>query len=352
MAGRDHSKDGPGTPIATPAAVTMRPSSLPVLLSLAAGTAGPALDAAVAHAAPPPSTDVSVLPASTLVLRAAADASGVYAYTLDEARGERSLVHRESDGSLRVLARSPHIEQMALDATRVTWVGEDGVQAVPKAGGDVVTLAGRDASLMMGNPEPAPWAVALDGDDVFFSLDDGVGRVPKGGGEAQLLAGGKGATLVGVDAGEVFWLEPERDATWDLIATPRRGGAARRIEAGLPRVLAAVLDETAVDWMGATDRPSTGTVHRTQKDTGADRTIAEEVPTYYDRALAQDGAAVYWLEYPDGLHGPMRVRAALEAGGPAVTLAEPFPVANKLFVDDQRIYWAQQGVHAIARPGP
>jgi hypothetical protein len=295
---------------------------------------------------------MEVMPASTLVLRGAADASGVYAYTYDAANDTRWLVHRGRDGAVEPLARWPHIAQMTLGATSVYWVGDDGVQSVPKQGGDVQTLAGRDASLVMGNPEPAPWAIAVDGDDVFFSLDDGVGRVPRSGGPAQLLAGGAGATLVGVDVAEVFWLEPERDETWDLVATPRRGGPARRIEAGLPRVLAAVLDEDAIDWIGATARPGIGAVHRTSKESGVDRTVAEDVPTYYGHVLAQDGAALYWLDYPSGLHGPMRLRAALESGGEAVTLAEAFPVANKLWVDDLRVYWAQNGVRAVPRPGP
>jgi hypothetical protein len=80
-------------------------------------------------------------------------------------------------------------------------------------------------------------------------------------------------------------------------------------------------------------------------------TLTADVPVYYDRVLAVDGASLFWLEYPHGLHGPMRIRTMPKSGGAApATLAEAFPTANKLLLDGGHVYWAQDGVCAIASP--
>jgi hypothetical protein len=333
-----------------------RPSRFLVACLLAAGAVGPVTEGSVARAAPVAADPVTqVLPSSALVLRAAADASGVYAYVL-EAEGTRSLVRRRPDGVVEMLARSPRIEQLALDDERVYWVGEDGVQAVAKAGGPVESLAARDWTLIPHATDPGRWALAVDGDDVFFSIDDGIGRVAKRGGEADLLAdapSGRGAVVLGVDDDEVWWLElmpaeGDEPQTTDVLATPRAGGASRRLLTGLTCVRGIVVDDDGVYWLGGTE--GRGAIHRASKTTGDTVTLAVDVPVYYDRVLEVDGASLFWLDYPSGLHGPMRVRTMPKGGGAAPeTLAEPFPAANKLLLDEGHVYWAQDGVRSVAR---
>jgi hypothetical protein len=310
-----------------------------------------------AHAAPPGVDAITqVLPSSSLVLRAAADASGVYAYVLDGEPGTRSLVRRRPDGAVETLARSPRIERLALDDERVYWVGEDGVQAVAKAGGPVESLAPRDWTLIPPATEPSRWSVAVEGDDVFFSIDDGIGRVSSRGGPAELLAdvpSGRGATLVGVDRDDVWWLElvpaeGDEPLTTDVLATPRAGGASRRMLTGLTDLLAIVVDDDGVYWISGTE--GRGAIHRASRATGDAVTLAVDVPAYYDRVLQVDGANLFWLEYPHGLHGPMRVRTMAKSGGGAPeTLAEAFPTANELLLDEGHVYWAQDGVRSVAR---
>jgi hypothetical protein len=332
----------------------MRGGGFLLVVVLAAGAVGPVAHADVARAAPP-ATDAAftqVLPSSSLVLRAAADASGVYAYVLDGEAGLRSLVRRRADGAVTTLANAPRIEQLALDDERVYWVGEDGVQAVAKAGGPVESLAPRDWTLIRRVTSPAQWSL----DDVFFSIDDGIGRVAKLGGEAELLAdvpSGRGATVVGVDDDEVWWIElvPAGDEpqTTDVLATPRGGGASRRVLTGLTGLQAIVVDADGVYWLGGTE--GRGAIHGASKTTGDSVTLAVDVPVYYDRVLEVAGASLFWLDYPHGLHGPMRVRTMPKGGGSAPeTIAEPFPVANKLLLDDGHVYWAQDGARSIATP--
>lgn len=302
--------------------------------------------------------DAPVLPSSFLVLRAVADASGVYAYVVDG--DHRWLVRRRPDGPVEPLADAPRVEQLALDEDRVVWVGEDGVQSVAKAGGPVESLAPRDWTMLRGVSEPARWGVAVRGEDVFFSLDDGVGRVPRRGGEAELLAevpAGHGATLAGVDDDEVWWLQSIPGAggapgTTDVLATPRSGGASRRVVTGLGGVLALVVGDDGIFWLAETERRAVGALHRASKRTGEAALLATDVPTYYARVLAADGESLFWLEYPSGLHGPMRVRTMPAAGGAPETLAEPFPPAHELALDGGRVYWAGDGVRAVPRPRP
>jgi hypothetical protein len=158
---------------------------------------------------------------------------------------------------------------------------------------------------------------------------------------------------VGVDEDDVWWLEllpaeGDEPQTTEVFATPRSGGASRRVLSGLTCVRALVVDDDGLYWLGGTE--GRGAIHRASKSTGDVVTLSADVPVYYDRVLEVDGASLFWLEYPNGLHGPMRVRTMPKGGGAAPeTLAEPFPPANKLLLDDSHVYWAQDGVGSVAR---
>jgi hypothetical protein len=337
-----------------------RRARLVLVFTLAAGIVRPTLDSAAARAAPPPVADAwaepeLLLPPSMQLLRAAADATGVYATRYDADRGARVLLRRAPDGAVQLLAESPRVAELALDDGHVYWIGEDGVQAVPKTGGAVHTLAARDWTLVAEAPDQPRWGLALDGDDVYFSLDDGVGRVSKQGGESQALASGRGARVVGVDAVEVFWLEQGDGeggpSTTSVLATLKRGGPSRRVLAHLPGVLAVAVADDGLYWLAETERRGVGAIHRASKSGDGATTLVGDVPTYYAQVLAVAAENLYWLDYPRGLHGPMRVRTVPTKGGDPTTLAEPFPVANKLLLDPRRVCWAQDGVRCVPR-GP
>lgn len=322
-------------------------------LLVAGGALGPALAPVRARAAPPP--EVSV-PRSVLVVRAAADARGVVACVVgDDGGSARTLARVEGAGHIVPLATPVRLEEMALDAQRVYWVGTDGVMAVARAGGPVAALAGRDWSLLAADSDPSRWSVAVDGGDVYFSIDDAIGVVSVDGGEAQRLDGAPGAMLVGVDADDVWWLErvleDDDSTTQDLWATPKRGGESRRVLSRLVGVLSLVVGRDAVYWLRETDRPGLGEIQRADKR-GRDVTeVATEVALYYPRVLAARGGSLFWLDYPDGLHGPARVRTMPESGGDATTLGSLFPPASRLVVGDAMVYAFGEGLRAIARRG-
>lgn len=295
-----------------------------------------------------------LLSRSVLVMRAAADARGVVACVAGDDGGSRALVRVGADGRTVTLAPAVRVEEMTLDRERVYWVGTDGVLSIARAGGPVVPLAARDWSLLAADSDASRWSIAVDGADVYFSIDDAVGRVAKEGGEAERLDGAPGAMLVGVDGDDVWWLEKvleDDDSTSQTLwATPKRGGASRSVLAGLRRVLSASVGEGAVFLLRETERPGRGVIERANARTGEITELAADVALYYPRVLSAQAGWLYWLDYPDGLHGPTRLRAAPERGGDATTLGSFFPPASRIVIAGDWVYAFGEGLHAIARP--
>jgi len=331
----------------------MRGAAFLVAWLVAGGALVPAWVPAIARAAP--QRGEATLPRSVLVMRATADAGGVVACVAGEDGGARALVRVDGDGRSTTLAPSVRVEEMALDRERVYWVGADGVLSVARAGGPVEPLAARDWSLLAADSDPSRWGIAVDGRDVYFSIDDAVGLVPRGGGEARRLDGAPGAMLVGVDADDVWWLEKvledDDSTTQTLWATPKRGGASRSVLAGLTRVLSAIVADDGVFLLRETDRPGRGEISRVDARTREIAPVAMDVALYYPHVLSARDGSLYWLDYPDGLHGPTRLRAAPEHGGDATTVGSFFPPANRLVVGGDWVYGFGEGLHAIALRG-
>lgn len=296
-----------------------------------------------------------MLARSVLVMRAAADAGGVVACIAPDDGGPRALVRVGERGRTVTLATPVRVDEMALDRERVYWVGADGVLSVARAGGPVQPLAARDWSLLAADSDASRWSIALDGRDVYFSIDDAVGLVSKDGGEARRLDGAPGAMLVGVDAHDAWWLEKvleDDDSTSQTLwATPKRGGASRRVLEGLKRVLSVVVASDAVFLLRETERPGRGEIVRADARTREMTQVATDVALYYPRVLGARDGEIYWLDYPDGLHGPTRLRAAPERGGDATTLGSFFPPASRFVIGGDRVYAFGEGLHAIARRG-
>lgn len=333
----------------------MRRAAFLVVCLAAAGALGPAWLPAAAHAAPPASSEGMLLARSVLVMRAAADAGGVVACVAGDDGGSRALVRVGEGGRTVTLATAVRVEEMALDRARVYWVGADGVLSIARTGGPVEALAARDWSLLAADSDASRWGIALDGGDVYFSIDDAVGLVAKEGGEARRLDGAPGAMLVGVDADDVWWLEKvledDDSTTQTLWATPKRGGASRSVLAGLSRVLSVVVADGGVFLLRETDRPGHGEIARADKRGREIAAVVTDIALYSPHALCAQGGSLYWLDYPDGLHGPTLVRTAPDRGGDATTVGSLFPPANRLVVGRDWLYAFGEGLHAIARGG-
>jgi hypothetical protein len=331
----------------------MRGAAILVGCLVAGGALGPAWLPGAARAAP--QQGEATLPRSVLVMRAAADAGGVFACVAGDDGGARALVRVAENGRATTLAPSVRIEEMALDRERIYWVGADGVLSVARAGGPIEPLAARDWSLLAADSDPSRWAIAVDGRDIYFSIDDAVGLVSRDGGEARRLDGAPGAMLVGVDADDAWWLEKvleDDDSTSQTLwATPKRGGASRNVLAGLTRVLSAIVADDGVFLLRETARPGRGEIARVDKRTREITAVTTDVALYYAHVLSARDGSLYWLDYPDGLHGPTHLRTAPERGGDATTVGSFFPPANRLVVGGDWVYAFGEGLHAIARRG-
>jgi hypothetical protein len=132
---------------------------------------------------------------------------------------------------------------------------------------------------------------------------------------------------------------------------------------GLTRVLSVVVDAGGVFVLRETERPERGEILRADARTGNLTRMQGEIPLYYAHVLAARGGSLYWLEYPDGLHGPTLLRAMSEGGagaggrgaggdgGDAATLASFFPPASRLAVGGARVYAFGEGLRALDARG-
>jgi hypothetical protein len=146
-------------------------------------------------------------------------------------------------------------------------------------------------------------------------------------------------------------LEDDDSTSQTLWATPKRGGASRSVLEGLTRVLSAIVGDDGVFLLRETDRPGRGEIARVDKRTREITAVSTDVALYYPHALSAQDGSLYWLDYPDGLHGPTRLRSAPERGGDATTVGSLFPPANRLVAGGDWVYAFGEGLHAIARRG-
>ena len=282
------------------------------------------------------------------VVRATADASGVYACVQAGGMGRGSIVHIDPGGSVDALVDAPDVGALATDDASVYWVGADGLHATSKKSPAARALASRSFGADARDAWSAP-TLALDADYIYFAGGGNVERVAKRGGAAETIESGRpGAAVVAVDGANVYWLLGT--STRDLYATPKAGGAAKRVARGLANLIAVAVDDTDVYWIADTHSAHRGSLQSVAKRGGEATTLVDDVPTFYAATLVAAGQDLYWLDYPGGLQAPMRVRTVPKHGGTPDTLATPFPTANELFVDDARVYWAEQGVFAVTRP--
>jgi hypothetical protein len=119
--------------------------------------------------------------------------------------------------------------------------------------------------------------------------------------------------------------------------------------AGLTKVLSLVVRGDAVFLLRESDRAGRGEIERADKRTHEITALVTDVALYYAHALTAQDGWVYWLDYPDSLHGASRLHAMPEGGGDATTLGSFFPPANRLTVGGAFVYAFGEGLHAIAR---
>jgi hypothetical protein len=236
---------------------------------------------------------------------------------------------------------------MAIDATSVYWTTcgdptSGNVLKVPKAGGDIVTLAAGDR--LSG--------IAVDGTSVYwvagtFDASSGaIMKVPVGGGTPTTLTSRPGAPAhLAVDASYVYWAE---QMPGSIMKVPLTGGPPTQVAPALPAPWQIALDDADVYWMGQG-------LMKAPKVGGAAIELTPRLPMLPTAGLAVNATNVYFTSGPPG--GTSGVSTISSQGGTATVIyadtsgdfAPPGPIA----IDATRAYWADasNAVHSVPLNG-
>jgi hypothetical protein len=255
-----------------------------------------------------------------------------YVYWLGSRFGRFGTVSsvRKDGTDLTVLASTDALHAaIALDEANVYWTKMrattgDGaaVLAVPKQGGEPVTLATDQLFRVAG--------IAVDDSHAYWLAGQDVLSVPKAGGAATVLASSawQGST-VAVDESLVYAVNGCACAMLEgqLIAAPKEGGGAQELEAvygWFPATLA--VGASHVFWLAQPDR-----LMRTSKDGNTSEVILESDTSFRD-AIALDATDAYVVDRA----GIVRVP---KAGGSAERVVTEDNAINSLAVDETKLYW-------------
>jgi hypothetical protein len=241
---------------------------------------------------------------------------------------------------------------MAIDATNVYWtegctyVGGGYVRKVPKAGGDIVTLATGD------NPS----GIVTDGINVYWSTSSNttsgaIMRVPVGGGTPTTLATSPGPSpYLALDASFVYWTETPSNQSGAVMKVPLAGGPATRITwANWPNQLA--LGETDVYWKGNLEGAGGG-VMKAPKAGGTPVALTSPFVNGSLAGLAANESDVYFYSGDAPNHDTMGVSAVPTNGGSVrlISAAAWTVYGGPVVIDATRVYWTDGSYTVYAAP--
>ncbi len=114
---------------------------------------------------------------------------------------------RKAGGAPTVLARfGDGVSGLASDGARVYFQEKDDFRAIPREGGEPVTVA-RGVPRISGSDY-----LAVEGDSLYWAAEDGIWRLPKrGGAPARVVATGGRLHGLAVDARRIYWIEQRGD---------------------------------------------------------------------------------------------------------------------------------------------
>jgi hypothetical protein len=236
-------------------------------------------------------------------------------------------------------------------------------------------------------------SLAVDDAKVYFTdpLSSAVDAVPKGGGAVQVLfVSQAGARGIAVQANRLYWTAADSSGGYGIFAAPLGGGRPVEIHSPNPltgeddlqiavdirNVYAASPDgvwEIPLDGGTAKNVANGAFVHGVASDGtnvywytldsvssvpigGGKVTTYAKLPTNsraYISGLAVDGSSVYWTVFqPASQVGGNDLGTVMMArldgdGGTPVTLAAKQTVPSHLAVDDEWVYWADDGISTL-----
>jgi hypothetical protein len=241
-----------------------------------------------------------------------------------------------------------HAHLIAVDATHLYWLDDDGVGSAPKAGGPPETLVPHPDRPIEGYD-----GIAAGGGFVYWSVwSYGMGRtfwrVPSTGGAATLLyvdPSGASMTRFAIDGGYLYWAGEDRGWDGALHRVPVGGGAIETVVPGGALGSGAVGAGGGRVYFVAGDRMTVGaarpvmSLESAPEAGGTTATIAPAAGNYLDE-VALDGGDVFWdEENGDSLAPLAAIHVAPGGGAPTVLWSAPSPAVSALAVDAEAVYF-------------
>jgi hypothetical protein len=262
----------------------------------------------------------------------AIDSTSVYWTTCGDPTGGFVLTVPKAGGEVVTLASGDRLSGIAVDAANVYWIAgtadasSGAVMKMPSSGGIATTLSVRSES------PSSPSHIAVDDTSVYWTEQTigAVMKVPRTGGAPTTVSTATGPWAIALDATSVYWTGAQ-----GVMMAPKGGGTAIRLSGLDPLFPMAgiAVDAKNVYW-GSLMPPG---VMRVPIHGGPQTVLYAETPTSQPGPLAIDGTTLYWADLSNAVHaGPL-------GGGGAVNLATGQTDVVAIAVDDSSVYWLVNG---------
>jgi len=219
---------------------------------------------------------------------------------------------------------------ITVDDVNIYWgatgqlYGQGVVMQMPRAGGDVLTLAHGGA--------PQAGALVSDGARLYWTtVESGILSVPIGGGEVTTLVTGGSSRCIAVDEENAYWT----DSGGAVFKVAKTGGAPVALYKSTPIPLAITLDDASVYWSAGNG------VFRESKDGGTAVTLMQGEPDPACRSLPRVGDTLFAaIEQPsDAGFFFVADILAVPTGGAASTTVLASATLVSLVASSTHLFW-------------
>ncbi len=247
-----------------------------------------------------------------------------------------------------VLAQGePHLGGLAVDATSVYWVNEEGFGFGSKGAVKKTSLLG-GATPYLADSQAFPVGIAVSATEVYWTNagDGTVGRAPLSGGTAAGGALGQSKPWgIAVDGTSVYWTNYMSPAG-SVMKAPLGGGPTTTVASAQAYPSNIAVDPTAVYWTAEGGTTGISSVLKIALGGGAVTTLASNQPGL--RGLAVDATNAYWgvIDFASGT-GVGAVMTVPKFGGtPTALWRGSYQEVSDVVVDSANVYWLVRAPYA------
>jgi hypothetical protein len=243
----------------------------------------------------------------------AVDASRVYFV------GSTSIYSIAKDGTdLVTLASTVSVSSIAIDSTSLYYYSTVSIDSIPLGGGTPTMLAMPAASSV--------GAIAVDATDVYWVGSGSLSKVPLGGGTPLVLATGTvGVNTIALDAAFAYFAY-----SGTVYRTPLAGGSMTTLGTTSGTVLDIAVDASSVYY-------AAGQIGAFALDGSTNETLAT---ASLPQRIATDAGSIYFF------NGSSLSKVSKSGGDVSILAIDASPA--DLAVDDTSVYWTSRGADGVS----